>query len=149
MRHQQAQQQSGCGRFISVIVGLGFSLVMMAVGLGFVLYESSPDVKGTVHTYTWDGKSTLLCDGLTNMNITGKKIRVLSYRIHLSAASTVTFKSATTAITGAMTAVANGNLVIAAEFNPAGHFDTAVAAALNLTNSTGTATGHLTYQEID
>jgi hypothetical protein len=86
--------------------------------------------------------------------VTGKKIVCISFMVKGTAAATITFKSATTAITGAM------NLGIAAgmsgsdtvsplvgPYNPDGHFQTASGEALQITDSAGTAAGYVTYFE--
>lgn len=73
------------------------------------------------------------------------KIRVLAYTLVASGgANTVTWKSATTAKTGAMDIPDNQALVGA--FCPVGLFETAANEALNLTLSGATlVAGHITY----
>ncbi len=80
--------------------------------------------------------------------VTGKKIRVISYTLVVSAAATARFESGTggTALTGQMALPANGG--IATGENPLGHFETAAGALLNLELSTGSAAGHLSYIEV-
>lgn len=75
--------------------------------------------------------------------VSGSKIRVLGYVLSATGALAVTFKSAVTALTGAMPAAANG--VIPGSYSPVGHFETADGEALNLT-TTGDVDGHLVYQ---
>lgn len=75
----------------------------------------------------------------------GLKIKVVSYVLVASAAVSVTWKSATTALTGAMALAANGG--ISAVGQPSAHlFQTADNEALNLTNSGAVqVSGHITY----
>lgn len=77
---------------------------------------------------------------------TGKRIRVLSYNIVLTAAGTVKFQTGAGSadLTGAMAFAANGGIV--APYNGAGHFETAEGAILRLADSVGSNVfGHLTY----
>jgi hypothetical protein len=60
------------------------------------------------------------------------------------AATTVTFKSATTAISGAMTLDANGGVAVSESSD--GLMWTEPGEALNITNSAGNINGHLTYR---
>lgn len=82
--------------------------------------------------------------------VTGKKIRVIKYSLVCAGAVTVTFASAAgtgTKLTGTMSFAANGG--IADGFCPAGHFETAAGALLNM--SLGGAvqvSGSLTYIEV-
>ena len=64
--------------------------------------------------------------------VTGKKIRVLSLYLVASGAVTARFESAAggTALSGQMQLAANG--VLSLPYNPAGWFETAAAALLNL-----------------
>lgn len=80
--------------------------------------------------------------------VAGKRIRVISYTLVVSAAANARFESGTggTALTGQMALPANGG--IAASENPSGHFQTAAGALLNLELSTGSAAGHLSYIEV-
>lgn len=64
---------------------------------------------------------------------TGKKIRILSLKVVSTAANTVTFKSATTAISGADDLAANGGYVL--PYDEIGWFETAANEALNVTLS--------------
>jgi hypothetical protein len=83
--------------------------------------------------------------------VTGKKIRVLSYVLvngHTDT-QTVRFESGAggTALTGQMIFAANGG--VSSGHNPAGHFETAAGALLNLELSGATTVdGHLTYVEV-
>jgi hypothetical protein len=77
----------------------------------------------------------------------GVKIRVLSYVIVSGGTGNARFESAAggTALTGIMPLVANTG--VSAGFNPAGWFETADNALLNL-EATADMDGHLTYVEI-
>jgi hypothetical protein len=87
--------------------------------------------------------------------VSGKRISVIAFLVTGTATATMTFKSATTALTGPM------NLGIAAgmggsdtvspltgSWNPDGHFQTTAGEALKITASTGTAAGYLSYIEV-
>lgn len=84
--------------------------------------------------------------------VTGKKIRVTSYVIMAAGTVNATFKSATTALTGAFPLVAQAGISApfcppVASFGPNGYFETARGEALNLTLDAGTlVAGHLTYE---
>lgn len=79
--------------------------------------------------------------------VAGKKIRVLSYTILVTAAASAKFQSDTsTDLTGAMPFPDTGGAVNA--YNPSGLFETAAGGLLNLNLSASSAYGHLTYQEI-
>jgi len=79
--------------------------------------------------------------------VTSKKIRVLSYVIVADNAVAAKFRNGTTDVMGAASLSANGG--IAAPYNPAGHFETAVTTALNLNLASAVGVrGHLTYVEI-
>lgn len=78
--------------------------------------------------------------------VTGKKIRVLQYALVVSAATTVIWKSGTTAITGDMSFAANGG--ISSSFSPSGLFETAAGEALVLyLSASNPVSGHLVYAE--
>jgi hypothetical protein len=82
--------------------------------------------------------------------VTAKKIRVVGYVLNVNAAGTVQWKSATTALSGAMEFVDGGGMV-APLCDPAAAFwfETAAGEALNITNSAGLdSLGHLAYQVI-
>jgi hypothetical protein len=79
--------------------------------------------------------------------VTSKKIRVLAYSLIASAAMNVTWKSASTSISGAMPVAQNGGL--APGFCPVGIMETAAGEALQLTtDAAGTVGGQLTYVEV-
>lgn len=72
--------------------------------------------------------------------VTGKKIRVVSlFMVASGGANSTRFESAAggTALTGVMDLIADGQLVL--PHNPAGWFETAAAALLNLELSAATA----------
>lgn len=82
--------------------------------------------------------------------LTTGKIRVVSLFLQNTTAQTVTFKSAAggTAITGAMALGTLGTLVL--PFNPAGWFETAAAALLELFTSGSTqVSGGIGYVQVD
>lgn len=68
--------------------------------------------------------------------VSGKRIRVLSWYLSNSgaAACTVKWQSAAVDLTGPLS-LANDVAGSVAQFNPAGHFQTAAGAALNITQS--------------
>ena len=78
--------------------------------------------------------------------VAGRQIMVVSYVFVADAATTVTFKSATTAISGAMTLSANGGVAVSESSD--GLMWTEPGEALNITNSAGNINGHLTYRII-
>jgi hypothetical protein len=86
--------------------------------------------------------------------VVGKKLRVLAYTVSSSVASELTWKSATTAISGVMHMGANGNIAIHLGDNwPSGGLpvlETAAGESLNLTvaGTTPVIGGHLTYYEV-
>lgn len=77
--------------------------------------------------------------------IPGRQIEVLSYVFICDDASTVTFKSGTTAISGPFAMATYGGIS-----SPTGTDEalmiTAVGEALNITNSNGNIAGHVTYR---
>lgn len=75
----------------------------------------------------------------------GAKYRVLQCSVVSTLANVVTFKSATTAITGAYPLAANGGVVL--PYNEHGWFETVAGQALNVDLSVGTATA-ITLQYI-
>ena len=75
--------------------------------------------------------------------VTGRQIMVVSYVFLATAATVVTFKSATTAISGAMTVDANGG--VAMNEGAEGLMWTEPGEALNIANTVGVINGHLTY----
>lgn len=82
--------------------------------------------------------------------VTGKKIRVLSYVIVAAAAVAVTWKSGSTARSGAMSFAANSGIVVSPAAPSGGSwFETAAGEALVLTLSGAQqVSGHLTYQVV-
>jgi hypothetical protein len=78
--------------------------------------------------------------------IAGRQFEVLSYAFICDAASTVTFKSGTTNISGAMSIAANRG--VSSDGGGESLFTTAVGEALNITNSAGNVGGHITYRII-
>jgi hypothetical protein len=74
----------------------------------------------------------------------GNKIRVIAYAMVATSAVTATWRSATTPISGGMALAANGG--VSCGYNPAGWFETAANAALNLNLGAAVSVdGHLTY----
>lgn len=78
--------------------------------------------------------------------IAGRQFEVLSYAFVCDAASTVTFKSGATNISGPMSIAANGG--VSSDGGGEALFTTAVGEALNITNSAGNVGGHITYRII-
>ena len=76
--------------------------------------------------------------------VLGRQIEVLSYVFVVDAASTVTFKSASTGISGAMACAAKGG--VSADGEGQGLMITAAGEGLNITNSAGNIAGHITYR---
>lgn len=120
------------------------------------LCEAAGAIKFAKIDCVTSGNNTLVAAvaGNTALDATGnaavaKKIRVLSYLIVSAGTATAAFQSGATgtALTGAMSLIANGR--ISAEFSPAGHFETAAGVLLNLSLSAGIQmSGHLVYQEV-
>ena len=78
--------------------------------------------------------------------VAGKKIRVLQYALVVGAATTVIWKSGSTAISGDMSFDANSG--ISSPFSPVGLFETAAGEALVLNLSAANpVSGHLVYVE--
>ena len=81
--------------------------------------------------------------------VTGVKYRVLAAVLANvqsgGAPGTAQFKSATTAITGAMP---NSNNPVVLPFNPAGWCETSAGEALNLTSATDGLNGVVVYDEV-
>lgn len=75
--------------------------------------------------------------------VAGKKIEVVSYVMVASAASTVTWKSNTTAISSGMPLAANGGV---SATNNQGLLRTSAGEALKITNSAGQLNGHISYK---
>jgi len=75
--------------------------------------------------------------------VAGQQIEVVSYVMVASAASTVTFKSDTTAISSGITLAAKGDV---SATNNEGLMRTATGEALKITNSAGNLNGHISYK---
>ena len=74
----------------------------------------------------------------------GKKIRVLSMHFYVIGAVTATFKTGSTAISGAV--IHAGNQWITYDFSPVGHMETVAGDALDVLLSGGTSIqGSLAY----
>lgn len=87
--------------------------------------------------------------------VTGKRIVVVSFLVTGTESGTITFKSASTALTGAMNLGIAGGMSgndtispLVGPYNPDGHFQTASGEALQVTASAGTAAGYVTYFEV-
>lgn len=79
--------------------------------------------------------------------VAGISYRVLEWVFTNTTAGTVTWRSNTTALTGAMPFGANGGA--APGFNPCGSLQTAVGESLNLLlSSTGQVSGYVVYQKL-
>lgn len=80
--------------------------------------------------------------------VTGKRIRVTGFGLTAAGTNTVTFKRASTALTGAMPVIAGSNLN-----SPAGNdlvFETGVGEALNITLSAAVqVAGWISYQIVE
>jgi hypothetical protein len=76
------------------------------------------------------------------------KIRVLALAVTQAADASATFEflQGSTAVMGVVTSVAQTTLVL--PFNPAGWFETAAGAALNVTVAGTNLTGCLVYEEV-
>ena len=81
--------------------------------------------------------------------VTGKKIVVLSYVLTIGGTTdgTVTWQSADTALSGAMSLQSDGAAIIAVDHSPRGCLETVAAEALNITTSGIAVAGHGTYVE--
>ena len=79
--------------------------------------------------------------------VSGKKIKVVSYLIVAAGTVTATWKSASTALSGAIPLVANSGAAAAPDGEYGGHWlETARGEALNLVLSGAIAvTGHISY----
>jgi hypothetical protein len=75
----------------------------------------------------------------------GRIVEVISYTFITDAATTVTWKSDSTAISGAMTISANGGIAQSGTDDGSILF-TAVGEDLKITNSAGNINGHFTYR---
>lgn len=98
---------------------------------------ANPDVMFAKIALSGAGTDTLVA-------ATSKHISVVGYVVVFPESGTVTFKSGTTAITGAMSFAANGGAAAAGtEHFPV--FQTAIGEALNITTTGSGAQGHLSY----
>jgi len=82
--------------------------------------------------------------------VTGKKIRVLALFVaqEKGAASVVTFKDGTTAISGDIIIAVQNDGQIVLPYNPAGWMETSAGAALQVTVADGAIAGLIVYDEI-
>ena len=87
--------------------------------------------------------------------VSGKRISVIAFLVTGTENATMTFKSDTTSITGAMNLGISAGMggqdtisPLAGSWNPDGHFQTTAGEALKITASAGTAAGYVTYIEI-
>jgi hypothetical protein len=79
--------------------------------------------------------------------VSGKSIRILSGSLSIAVTGTITFKSGSTALTGAITLTAGTPLPI--HYTPVGAFQTVVGESFNVDNSgTDQISGWLVYQLI-
>lgn len=77
---------------------------------------------------------------------TGKKIKVVSYTLVGGGATNVTWKSATTALTGAIPLIASTVVAVGGQQDGGHVLETAAGEALNLTNSAAVqVSGHVSY----
>ena len=86
-------------------------------------------------------------DGERHHSAANRIVEVLSYTFITDAATTVTWKSNTTAISGAMTVSANGGVAQSGTDDGSLLF-TALGEDLKITNSAGNINGHFTYRII-
>ena len=108
---------------------------------------------GTMHSrygysYNPDHVSTAILEANVETKelvpaVAGKRIEVVSYVMVASAASTVTWKSNTTAISSGMPLAANGGV---SATNNQGLLRTSAGEALKITNSAGQLNGHISYK---
>lgn len=98
------------------------------------------DVRTAAINATTPSADNLIVAADTN----GRKIKVVGYVIVATAATTVTWKRGTTALSGAMSLAANGG--VSAPLNETtSWFDTAVNEALVMTLGAGAVQGHIVY----
>ena len=106
-------------------------------------------VPGSGYRYSVDPSFEKISQGATTASLVGavdgRQIEVLGYNVLCEASTAITWKSATTAISGPMTFAANGG---AAVNGNGGHalLRTNVGEALQLTNASGNIQGHFTYR---
>ena len=121
------------------------------------MVSSTTEVASTFPLLSWDGrgqkfaKIAAAAGGTRELvaAVTGAKIRVLALLAEQQndAAATFEFKSASTAISGEMTAIGE-NREIQMQFNPAGWMETAAGEALNVTVAANALAGLLVYEEV-
>lgn len=100
--------------------------------------SSRPTILYAVITQSGAGTDTLVSA------VANHRIKVVGYVVVMGSAGTVTFKSGTTALTGAMSFAANGGASSAGTENfPV--FATGTNEALNITSTGAAAQGHLSY----
>lgn len=92
-----------------------------------------------VPTFTAFANPSTATDTAVVAAITGKVIKVHAVYTVASAANSVSFKSATTSLTGISALAANGGLVL--PFSQVGWFKTNAGEALNFTTTAAAATG--------
>ena len=82
--------------------------------------------------------------------VTGAKIRVLAFFVaqEKGAASVITFKDGTTAISGNIIIAVQNDGQILLPFNPAGWMETSSGAALQVTVADGAIAGVIVYDEV-
>lgn len=81
--------------------------------------------------------------------VTGSRIRILAACLLAysgSGAPTITFKSATTQLSGEIDGAQSVNLVL--PYNPAGWMQTAEGEAFNIVSTNGAVNGMLVYEEV-
>jgi hypothetical protein len=92
-----------------------------------------------INATTTTGDNTIVA-----ADVNGNRIKVIGYVLVATAATTVTWKHGTTALSGAMSLPANGG--ISAPLNETtAWFSTAANVALVMTLGAGAVQGHVTY----
>ena len=104
---------------------------------------------GEEYRYSTEPTFTSVYIGATTSTIVsavaGRQIEVLSYTLVADAATTVTWKSGSTAISGGMTFGATGG---ASANDDQAMLRTNIGEALNITNTVGNLNGHITYRVV-
>jgi len=106
-------------------------------------------VPGSGYRYSVDPSFGTISVGATTASlvaaVTDRQIEVLGYTVLAEASTAITWKSATTAISGPMTFDANGGASV--NGNDGGAvFRTTAGEALQITNASGNIQGHFTYR---
>jgi len=123
-------------------------LAIFLLGASSAYAQLSPDVSGFLRdqngnmqriNYAFVNPVSATSTEIVAAQSTGIKIRVLSVACSPAGANLLTFKSATTAISADLQVALGQPLLLA--YNPNGWFETAAAAALNVTTTTTSATG--------